>query len=333
MLKNLLAATLLAAPLAFMAPAYSALIEPLPALPPIPADNTMTPEKVMLGKMLFFDPRLSGSNWISCATCHNPVMGFTDRLPRAFGHAMSEGPRNTPTILNAAFIAVQFWDGRAKTLEEQALGPVQAEVEMKQSLPQMVGNLKAVPEYVRLFSKIFPGDDPVNPVNIAKAIAAFERTLITPDSPYDRFLSGDKEAIDQIARKGFDLFQSKGCIACHNGPALTDSGFHRIKVPGSVDEGRFKVTKDESDKYMFRTPTLRNVELTAPYFNNGSVNTLEEAVRVMGKEALNTDLGVEEIDALTAFLKTLTGTLPAIEYPQLPYTRYPAPEKAPAATP
>jgi cytochrome c peroxidase len=325
MLEKLLAAASLTVVLAIMSavPAYPALVEPLPALAPIPADNTMTPEKVALGRMLFFDPRLSGSNWISCATCHNPVMGFTDRLPRAFGHAMSEGPRNTPTILNAAFIAVQFWDGRAKTLEEQALGPVQAEVEMRQSLPQMVENLKKVPEYVRLFSKVFPGDDPVNPTNIAKAIAAFERTLITPDSPYDRFLSGDKGALDEIARKGFDLFQSKGCIACHNGPALTDSGFHRIKVPGSVDEGRFKVTKDESDKYMFRTPTLRNVELTAPYFNNGSVNTLEEAVTVMGKEALNTNLSDDEIAAMTAFLKTLTGTLPRIDFPQLPYTKYP----------
>ena len=326
MLKKLLAAASLTVflALAYAVPAYCALIEPLPALAPIPADNTMTPEKVGLGKMLFFDPRLSGSNWISCATCHNPVMGYTDRLPRAFGHAMSEGPRNTPTILNAAFIAVQFWDGRAKTLEEQALGPVQAEVEMRQSLPQMVENIKKVPEYVRLFSKVFGGDDPVNPTNIAKAIAAFERTLITPDSPYDRYLSGDKMALDEIARKGFDLFQSKGCIACHNGPALTDSGFHRIKVPGSVDEGRFKVTKDESDKYMFRTPTLRNVELTAPYFNNGSVNTLEEAVVVMGKEALNTNLSDDEIASVTAFLKTLTGTLPVIDYPQLPYTKYPA---------
>lgn len=223
--------------------AQAALVEPLPALSPIPADNSMTAEKIELGKMLFFDPRLSGSNWISCATCHNPVLGFTDRLPKAFGHAMSEGPRNTPTVLNAAFIVVQFWDGRAKTLEEQALGPIQAEVEMKQTLAQAVVNLKKVPEYVAMFSRIFGGDDPVNPTNIAKAIAAFERTLITPNSPYDRYLVGDKGAMSPQAIKGFDLFQGKGCIACHNGPALTDSGFHRIKVPGSVDEGRFNVTR------------------------------------------------------------------------------------------
>jgi len=302
--------------------AQAALVEPLPALPPIPADNSMTAEKIELGKMLFFDPRLSGSNWISCATCHNPVLGFTDRLPKAFGHAMSEGPRNTPTVLNAAYIGVQFWDGRAKTLEEQALGPIQAEVEMKQSLTQAVVNLKKVPEYVTMFSRVFGGDDPINPTNIAKAIAAFERTIITPNSPYDRYLVGDKNAMSQQAIKGFDLFQAKGCIACHNGPALTDSGFHRIKVPGSVDEGRFNVTKEESDKFSFRTPTLRNIELTAPYFNNGSVNTLDQAVVVMGKEALNVELSADEVQSLVAFLKSLNGEIPVIQYPQLPYTKY-----------
>jgi cytochrome c peroxidase len=322
MMRRLLFSVFLSAVLSASIPALAAEMLPLPALPPIPADNSMTNQKVELGKMLFFDPRLSGSNWISCATCHNPVMGYTDRLPRALGHAMSEGPRNTPTILNAAFIKVQFWDGRAKTLEEQALGPVQANVEMKQNLPQMVNNIKKVPEYVDRFKEVFGGEDPITPENIAKAIAAFERTLITPNSPYDRYLNGDKSALSPLAAKGFELFQSKGCVACHNGPALTDSGFHRIKVPGSVDEGRYNVTKDESDKFAFRTPTLRNVELTAPYFNNGSVYTLDEAVTVMGKEALNTNLGRDEIDALAAFLRSLTGELPTFEYPQLPYTRY-----------
>lgn len=309
------------------APAVAASLEPLPALAPIPADNPMTREKIELGKMLFFDPRLSGSNWISCATCHNPVMGYTDRLPRALGHAMSEGPRNTPTVLNAAFIGAQFWDGRAKTLEEQALGPIQANVEMKQTLPLMVENLKKVPEYRQTFSKVFGGEDPISATNVAKAIAAFERTLITPNSPFDRYLAGDKSALSPQAAKGMALFQSKGCIGCHNGPALTDSGYHRIRVPGSVDEGRYKVTRDESDKYAFRTPTLRNVELTAPYFNNGSVNTLPEVVNVMGKQALNTNLGKDEIDAIAAFLVSLTGEQPRFDYPELPYTKYEGPEK------
>ena len=322
MLKKFLFAVSAAILISMSSTANADLIEPLPALPPIPAGNSMTPEKVELGKMLFFDPRLSGSNWISCATCHNPVMGYTDRLPRAFGHAMSEGPRNTPTVLNAAYIKVQFWDGRAATLEEQALGPIQASVEMRQTLGGAVENLKKVPEYREMFARVFGGDDPINPANIARAIASFERTLTTPNSPFDRYLAGDKQALGPLAQKGFDLFQNKGCIACHNGPALTDGGFHIIKVPGSVDDGRFNVTKEESDRSAFRTPTLRNVELTAPYFNNGSVNTLDEAVTVMGKQALNTNLAPEEVDALTAFLKSLTGQLPVVDYPQLPYTKY-----------
>jgi len=315
---------LFAASLLFIAASYAhaGLIEPLPAIAPIPQDNTMTADKVELGKMLFFDPRLSGSNWISCATCHNPAMGYTDRLPRALGHAMSQGPRNTPTVLNAAFISSQFWDGRAATLEDQALGPIQADVEMKQTLGGAVQNLKKVPEYVASFTKVFGGDDPVSPANIAKAIAAFERTLITPNSPYDRSLQGDKAALSAQAEKGFDLFQKKGCVACHNGPALTDGGYHIIHVPGSVDLGRYNVTKEESDKYAFRTPTLRNVELTSPYFNNGSVNTLHEAVSVMGAEALNTKLSPDEVDALVAFLVSLTGEQPRFEYPRLPSTKY-----------
>lgn len=297
---------------------HAGLIEPLPAIAPIPEDNTMTPAKVELGKMLFFDPRLSGSKWISCATCHNPVMGFTDRLPRALGHGMSEGPRNTPTILNAAFIQLQFWDGRAGSLEEQALGPVQADVEMRHTLEGMVEDLLKVPAYVEMFDEVFGGPGSLKAENIAKAIAAFERTLITPVSPLDRYLRGDTRALGPAEQRGLKLFQDKGCIACHNGPALTDGGFHIIKVPGSVDMGRFNVTKEESDKYSFRTPTLRNVELTGPYMNNGSVNTLSEAVEVMGREALHTNLSEDEVASLAAFLKSLTGELPVMEYPQIP---------------
>jgi len=311
-------AVAIAAIAALASPARADLLEPLPAVAPIPADNTMTVEKVELGKMLFFDPRLSGSNWISCATCHNPVMAFTDRIPRALGHAMSEGPRNTPTVLNAAYIGVQFWDGRAATLEEQALGPIQAGVEMNQSLDKAVDNIKAVPEYVGMFKTVFGGDDPVNAQNLAKAIAAFERTLVTPNSPFDRYMRGDVYAMTDDAKAGLELFKAKGCVACHNGPAFTNSNFHRIKVPGSTDLGRYNVTKEESDKYLFRTPTLRNVELTGPYFNNGSVTTLDGAVRVMGREALSKELTDEEARQLVAFLRSLTGEMPSFEYPKLP---------------
>ena len=321
-MRPLFLAVLVSALLSASVPAWPAEIEPLPALPPIPADNSMTPQKIELGKILFFDPRLSGSKWISCATCHNPAMGYTDRLPRALGHAMSEGPRNTPTILNAAFIKAQFWDGRADGLEAQALGPIQADVEMKQTLTQMVNNLKQVPEYVTRFKEVFGETDPITPGNIAKAIATFERTLITPDSPFDRYLRGDKLALSRDAREGYRLFQEKGCTACHNGPVLSDGNFHHIKVPGSVDEGRFKVTKNPADLSAFRTPTLRNVELTAPYFNNGSVNTLEGAVVVMGNEALNTNISRKDAVLIADFLRSLTGTMPKFDYPDLPYTRY-----------
>ncbi len=298
--------------------ALSAEIKPLPAIAPIPADNPMTQGKIELGKMLFFEPRLSGSNWISCATCHNPVFAFTDRIALALGHNMSEGPRNTPTILNAAFLKVQFWDGRAKTLEEQALGPIQAEIEMNEKLEAAVRKLKQIPEYVRRFKEVFKGDEPINAANIAKAIAAFERVMITPNSPLDRYLSGDKQALNESAQKGMVLFKEKGCIDCHDGPALSDSNFHRIKVPGSTDLGRYLVTKKDSDKHAFRTPTLRNIELTAPYMNNGSVPGLKLAVKIMGREALGEELTKEEVEQIVSFLKSLTGEAPKFEYPVLP---------------
>ena len=292
--------------------------EPLSALPPIPADNSLTTEKIELGKMLFFDPRVSGSNWISCATCHNPSLAFTDRLPRAFGHKMQEGPRNTPTVLNSAFLKTQFWDGRAATLEEQALGPIQAPIEMSANLEDIVTKLKGIEGYRRMFTEVFGTADPITAKNIAKAIAAFERSLITPDTPFDRYLSGDQSAISEAAKSGAEQFEKLGCAGCHTGAAFSDGTFHRIKVPGSVDEGRFNVTKKDEDKSSFRTPTLRNVELTAPYMNNGAVATLEEAVKVMGKEAISTDLTEKQVSDLIAFLKSLTGKMPKFDYPILP---------------
>lgn len=291
---------------------------PLPSKAPVPADNPQTATKIILGKMLFFDPRLSNSKWISCATCHNPSLGFTDRIPRAFGHKMSEGPRNTPTILNAAFLDVQFWDGRAKTLEEQALGPIQAGVEMNDTLENVVKKLQGVPEYRKLFAQVFGATNPITAQNVGKAIAAFERTIITPDSPYDRYLKGDKKALSKDAVAGMKLFSGKGCVACHNGPALSDSRFHKIQIPGSTDQGRFNVTKNEQDRHAFRTPTLRNVALTHPYFNNGSVESLREAVQVMGKTALNTTVNDEDARLIEAFLVSTTGKMPKIDYPLLP---------------
>lgn len=301
-----------------LTPLFARASEPLPAVPPIPGDNTMTPVKVELGKMLFFDPRLSSSGVVSCATCHNPSFAFTDRVSRALGHNHQVGPRNTPTALNAAFLGSQFWDGRAATLEDQALGPIQASVEMNESLENVVSRLKSIPEYARLFKESFGGTDPVTPVNIAKAIAAFERTLVTTNAPFDRFLMGDRDAISADAAKGWDLFQKKGCIACHSGANFSDSQFYKIQVPGSTDLGRFQVTKKEEDKYRFRVQSLRNVALTYPYFNNGSVWKLNDAVKIMSREMLKSETGDEEAGLIVEFLKTLTGDMPKFEYPVLP---------------
>jgi cytochrome c peroxidase len=310
LLKALVFATLSAAP------AFAN--EPLPSVPPIPAANSMSSQKVELGKMLFFEPRLSSSGVVSCASCHNPSFAFTDRVPRALGHNHQVGPRNTPTVLNAAFLSSQFWDGRAATLEEQALGPIQATVEMNQSLERAVATLNGIPEYKKMFAEVFGGKDPVSSANIGKAMAAFERTLITPNSPFDRYLMGDKEAISAYAAKGWELFQKKGCNGCHSGPNFTNGGFYRIIVPGSTDLGRFEVTKKEEDKYKFRVQTLRNVALTYPYFNNGSVVRLNDAVKVMSKEMLGSETGDEEAALIVEFLKSLTGTMPRVDYPILP---------------
>ncbi len=298
--------------------ALPALAEPLPAVPPIPKDNSMSHRKVELGKMLFFDPRLSSSGVVSCATCHNPSFAFTDRVPRALGHNHQVGPRNTPTVLNSAFLDSQFWDGRAATLEEQALGPIQATVEMNESLEKVTRRLGEIPEYRKMFTEVFGGKEAVSSGNIAKAIAAFERTLVTPNSPFDRYLMGDYGAISADARRGWELFQKKGCNSCHSGPNFTNGGFYRIVVPGSTDLGRFEVTKKEEDKYKFRVQTLRNIALTYPYFNNGSVGRLEDAVKVMSKEMLGSESGDEEAALIVEFLNTLTGDMPRVDYPLLP---------------
>lgn len=292
--------------------------EPLPYLPPIPADNTMSVSKIELGKMLFFDPRLSSSEAVSCASCHNPSFAFTDRIPRALGHKHQVGPRNTPTVLNSAFLKNQFWDGRAATLEEQALGPIQAPGEMSEKLENVVRKLKNIPVYAKLFKESFNGPDPVTPANIGKALAAFERTLNTPNSPFDRYLMGDEEAISTDAKRGWALFQNKGCIGCHSGPNFSNSGFFRIQVPGSTDLGRFEVTKKEEDKYKFRVQTLRNIALTYPYFNNGSVRELPQAVRIMAREMLKIEPKDDEVKDIVAFLETLTGEMPKFTYPVLP---------------
>ncbi len=298
---------------------YRELFEPLPFLPPIPADNTMTQEKIDLGAMLFFEPRISASGVISCASCHNPALGWSDRIDRAVGHEGQVGVRNTPTVLNSGFLDSQFWDGREPDLEGQALGPIQADVEMNMTLEQAISRLKEFELYQTHFAAAFPeDDDPINSENVALAIATFERTLNTPNSPFDRYLRGDLQAISDQAKEGMTLFVDNGCLACHNGPVLSDGNFHRFELPGSKDEGRFLVTGEESDMYRFRTPTLRNVAVTYPYFNNGSIDNLPDAVNLMADQMLGHEFSEDEVEAIVAFLHTLTGEMPNVAIPALP---------------
>lgn len=298
---------------------YRSLFEPLPALPPIPADNTMTPEKIELGKMLFFEPRISSSGVISCATCHNPALGWTDRIARAVGHEGQVGNRNTPTVLNAGFLEAQFWDGREPDLEGQALGPIAADVEMAMDVDAAIERLAEFEIYHQRFAAAFPGDpDPINAGNVAMAIATFERTLNTPNSPFDRFLRGDDRAMTEQQKRGMVSFVDNGCIACHSGVNFSDSLFHRFELPGSTDEGRFVVTGDEADRFAFRTPTLRNVAVTYPYFNNGSVDNLRDAINLMAQQMLGADLADDELADLEAFMHALTGEMPVVAIPALP---------------
>jgi len=298
---------------------YRDRFEPLPALPPIPADNSMTKEKIQLGKKLFFEPRISSSGVISCATCHNPALGWADRIPRATGHDGQVGERNTPTVLNSGFFDAQFWDGRADTLEEQALGPIEADIEMAMDLDEAIERLESFELYREMFSAAFSDDDdPINKDNVADSLATFQRTLNTPNSPFDRYLRGDLQAMTEQQKRGMEAFVDTGCIACHSGPALTDSNFHRFELPGSTDEGRFVVTGEESDRYRFKTPTLRNVAVTYPYFNNGSVEELSKAIELMGEQMLGQELEEETVEDMEAFMHALTGEMPDVTFPALP---------------
>ena len=297
----------------------SPLFEPLPAEAPHPEDNPGTPERIDLGHKLFFEPKLSRSGIISCNTCHVVGAAGVDARPVAMGEGARTGPRNSPTVFNAAFLSAQFWDGRAPTLEEQAKGPIQAHVEMDLTPEEAVQRLRET-GYEPLFKAAFPDEaDPLTFDNIAKAIAAFERTLITPGAPFDRYLAGDTAALTPLQKRGLNIFQSAGCIGCHNGVLLGGRSFAAFThVAGSPDIGRAAVTGKQEDRHVFRVAPLRNVALTAPYFHDGSAATLHDAVRIMGKVQLNREFTPEEVDALVAYLESLTGEFPQIPHPQLP---------------
>jgi cytochrome c peroxidase len=303
------------------------LFKPIPSAVTAVKDNVVTPQKVDLGKLLFFDPRLSSSQVISCDTCHNLGAGGVDAGPTSVGHGWQRGPRRAPTVYNAVFNVAQFWDGRAADLKAQAKGPVQAPVEMNATPQHVVATLTSMPAYVELFKQAFPNDaSPVTFDNFARAVEAFEATLITPGAPFDRYLEGDDKALSDKQKAGLKLFIDKGCASCHNGINVggeTYYPFGVVEKPGADilppgDKGRFDVSKTASDEYVFRAAPLRNVALRAPYFHSGQVWTLKAAVGVMGESQLGEKLTDAQEDDIVAFLQSLTGRMPKIEYPMLP---------------
>ena len=295
-----------------------AFLGPLPPAPS-PKDNPTTDAKIELGRMLYFDPRLSGNGSVSCASCHNPALGFGDGLPRGLGVNGTVLGRSSPTVLNSAHYKLQFWDGRAATLEDQAKGPLLNPNEMKGDARGMISNVSAIPGYRQKFREVFGGDPTFD--NVAKAIAAFERIVVDLDSPFDRYARGDDNAIGEQAIRGLEVFTTQArCASCHSGPNFSDSKFHNIGVNPEKDEGRYAVTKDVKDKGAFKTPTLRNVALTGPYMHDGSLRTLREVIdhyvdaprrpENAGKLSIlmpEITLTEQEKQDLEAFLRTLTG--------------------------
>ena len=308
---------------------------PWPALPAsalVPADNPITPEKINLGQQLFFDPRLSKDGTVSCNSCHSVMGGGTDNRAVSVGIKGQQGKRSAPTVWNAAFLKRQFWDGRAATLEDQAKGPLTNPIEMgMESHDAVIARLRKIPGYVKAFQAAFSEQDPLTIDNVAKAIATYERTLITPNSPYDRYAGGDKNAISAQAERGMLTASSVGCISCHSGPTFSAGGGFELfptytsndyvqKYQFLEDKGKGALTGQVGDNYVWKIPTWRNIALTAPYFHNGAVPTLSEAVRVMAVTQLNTELSNSQVDDIVEFLKTLTGEFPMQVMPRLPET-------------
>ncbi len=302
------------------------MFKPVPYGIPEISGNAITNEKIELGKALFFDPRLSKSGLISCNTCHNVGMGGDDFQETSTGHGWQQGPRNSPTVLNAVFNLAQFWDGRAKDLKEQAKGPVQASVEMNNTPESAVKTINSMPEYIEMFKQAFPDDnDPVSFDNMAAAIEVFEATLTTPDARFDKFLRGEKSALSATEQNGLSLFIEKGCVDCHGGVNMGGEDYFSFGVverpDASIignDKGRFKVTQAADDEYVFKSPSLRNIELTSPYFHSGKVWSLKEAVQIMGSAQLGISLTSKEVDDIHTFLMTTTGVQPNVVYPVLP---------------
>lgn len=296
----------------------------------IPPDNPLTSEKISLGRQLYFDGRLSADGTVSCATCHAPDKGFSDGRSTSTGIKGQVGGRNAPVTFNRLFSQEQFWDGRSPSLEDQALGPIQNPIEMGNTLKKMTAKLHTIQGYRSQFKQVFGTD--VNAAGVAKAIASFERSLVCGNSAFDRYEDGDDAALSESEQRGLELFRERGnCIRCHTGFAFTDERYHNIGVgmdKANPDLGRFKVTKKESDKGAFKTPTLRNIGASGPYFHDGSAKTLEDVVEFYDKggtknpnlsnEMKRLLLSVPEKVDLVAFLKSLSCPDLKVAAPTLP---------------
>jgi cytochrome c peroxidase len=299
-------------------------------LPPVvvPPNNPQSSLKILLGKQLYFDTRLSKDNTISCATCHNPAMGWSDAGPTSTGIKGQKGGRRSPPVSNAAYSPLQFWDGRAPSLEEQAKGPIQNPIEMGNTHEVMIRSVQDIPGYVEEFKQVY-GTSVLTIDMVADAIAAFERTVVTTDSPFDRYARGEKNALSKIEKDGLEIFTGKGhCTSCHWGPYFSDGRFHNLGAletdPSKPDLGRFVVTNNPSDKGAFKTPTIRDVALRAPYMHNGTEKTLEDVVDLynIGGRVNNSNLdplivplglSVYEKKALVTFMKiSMTSTNPEV---------------------
>jgi cytochrome c peroxidase len=304
--------------------------EPIRPIQPAVVTNAAMVE---LGKKLFFDPRLSKSGFISCNSCHNLSLGGSDNLQTSIGDKWQKGPINSPTVLNSSMNIAQFWDGRAKDLQEQAGGPIANPGEMAFTHKLAVDVVQSIPGYVVEMRQVF-GTPEVTIDRITKAIAAFEETLVTPNSRFDRWLSGDASAISNEELAGYQVFKNSGCTACHNGPAAGGASFQKMGVvrpyaTANPAIGRAAVTGKDADRFTFKVPTLRNVDLTYPYFHDGAAKTLPEAVTTMGRVQLGREFSATENAQIVAFLRTLTGDQPSFALPVLP----PASDKTPRAMP
>ncbi|MES9986632.1 MAG: cytochrome-c peroxidase [Candidatus Thiodiazotropha endolucinida] len=307
-----------------------AIDEPIQPIKPVQNINL---GQVELGKKLYFDPRLSKSGFISCNSCHNLSMGGTDNLKTSIGHNWQQGPINAPTVLNSSLNVAQFWDGRAADLKAQAGGPIANPGEMAFTHTLAIDVLTSIPEYVMEFKQVF-GSDKITIDEVTQAIAEFEKTLVTPNSRFDQWLLGDKQALSQDEMAGYTLFKESGCVSCHNGEAVGGNSFQKMGVvepykAKSPAEGLSAVTGKDADRFKFKVPTLRNVEMTYPYFHDGEAETLTEAVDVMGRLQLGKKFSDDENAQIVAFLKTLTGDQPAFLMPILP----PSTDMTPAPKP